>query len=335
MSPYIFIMEHFFTTYIRTKMVFQSRLNDLKDYSSVKIYLYELKKLGVDSGPLLFSLKQDGQISFDSDGRFKVLRDGPINPKLLERTKRRDRVVAPLTDLHIYMREQLMHVTIDSSHLPVYFKAFLQYRHRQLASFFTVDSFSGRVHTPVVNLKGDLRRSLKLKGRTIVSLDVKQMQPTILAKILLDTVGVNSFSASIFQGHDVYILLQQKAGLPSRADAKKLLFQLIFGKPMKDIGNIFKGDCHWVDWINSYKSTDEPRNPHRQDRHTNLAWLLQYSEVQVMTDIWRVLMDRSVSFLTIHDDVLCRDLDKDIVYGVMDAQLKKHFPKYSIVIDHS
>ena len=89
-------MEHFFTTYVRTKTVFKHRLKDLKDYDTVKVYRYELKKLGVDNGPLLYRLRQRGEIWYDDNGNFRALKDGPIDIALLSRTKKRGRGKAPL-----------------------------------------------------------------------------------------------------------------------------------------------------------------------------------------------------------------------------------------------
>lgn len=330
--------EHLLTTFVRTKTVFKHRLKDLKDYDTVKVYVYELEKLGFNHGPLLWRLKQDGEIWYDDKGNFRAVHKGPIDPKLLELTRRKDKVVVPLTPLHLWMREQLMAVELPGvrkKDLPVYFKAFLDHRKKGLKPFFSVDAFAGRVHTPVVNLKGDLRFALRFHNSKIVSLDVKQMQPTILAKVLLDSIGSNSFSDAIFKGEDVYVLLQKFRGLSSRPEAKKYLFQLIFGKPMNDIGKMFSGDQHaWVDWINSYKSKTEPRNPHADNTHTNLAWLLQYSEVQVMTGIWQRLMDMDVPFLTIHDELLVKKDDQRVAFEVMDDELKKHFTYFKINIDH-
>lgn len=327
-------MEHFFTTYVRTKTVFKQRLKDLKDYNTVKIYIYELDKLGVNNGPLLFRLKQTGELWYDHDGNFKALRDGPTDPSLLDRTKKRVKVKGKLTILHEWMRDQLLHVELNVPRvdMPVYFKAFLDHRGKQLDAFFSVDAFSGRVHSPVVNLKGEMRRSLRLHGDLLVSLDVKQMQPTILAKVLLDSFGKNSFSTAIFNGEDVYVLLQRAACLSTRPEAKKLLFRLIFGRPKEDIGHMFNGDTGWVDWINSYKSRTEPKNPHKEDTHTNLAWLLQYSEVRVMTGMWERLKEEDIPFLTIHDDILVRDVDVDVTYAIMKQELEKHFKKFSITV---
>jgi hypothetical protein len=328
--------EHILTTYIRTKALYRQRLNKLKNYESVKIYESELNRLGCNRGSLLYSLKDRGEITYDDKGYFKALKDGPIDFKLLEITKKEDKESMPLSSLHLWMREQLLHVELKVDDIPVYFKAFLDHREKDLEAFFTVDAFSNRVHTPIVNLKGNLRFFLKFYGEDISSLDVKQMQPAILARVLLDAIGDNPFSSAIFdEGKDVYmVLLEKNDTLKNRDEAKRFLFKLIFGKPMNEIAGMFKGDDTWVRWINSYKSNYDKKNPHWKKTHTNLAWLLQYSEVQVMTDIWTRLWKMNIPFLTIHDDVLCRKSDRDIVYRIMDEELKKHFKRYNIVIDH-
>ncbi len=59
--------------------------------------------------------------------------------------------------------------------------------------------------------------------------------------------------------------------------------------------------------------------------HTNLTWLLQYSEVQVMTGIWRKLKLLNIPFLTIHDELPCREQDQKKVFETMNEELKKHF----------
>jgi len=315
-------------------MLYNHRFNNQKDYSQVKVYVYELKKLGCNSGPLLWSLKEAGEIDYDKDGNFKSLKPGPIRPDLLLLTRKRPKVVMPLTPLHVYMMKCLLRVSLPVAEnlIPVYFKAFLDYRHKHLETFFTVDGFSQRVHTPVVNIKTHLRHQLLIDNERIVSLDVKQMQPTILGRVLQERVGDNSFSKAIDEGIDVYVLLQRDAGVSTRAEAKIMLFRLIFGKPMDEIGSHFKGDTSWVDWINYYKSTEEPRNPHKEDRHTNLAWLLQHEEVVAMTSIWEALRRRRVPFLTIHDDVLVKLSDKDIAYKIFQGELKHHFRFFRIVV---
>jgi len=330
--------EHELTTFVRTKLVFKNRLRNLIDYDRVKIYRYELENLGFNNEYLLKSLN-GREIYFDDDNNFRVVHvNGPLNPSLLEKAKRKDKIRLPLTPLHEWMKNQLKLVSlpgVNKEDIPVYFKAFLDHKEDDLDQFFSVDGFSTRVHTPVVNLKGSLRFKLRLKGSKIVSLDVKQMQPTILAKVLEDNIGENSFSSAIFRGEDVYIHIQKEAQLRTRDDAKKYLFQLIFGKPMNDIGRMFGGDTRWVEWINEYKSKTERNNPHKDKEHTNLAWLLQFSEVQVMTDIWTLLMKNHIPFLTIHDEILCRPADVKRTKEIMNKCLKKHFRYFKVNITTS
>lgn len=326
-------MEHRLTTYIRTKIVFKHRLNDLKNYSSVRLSRHELSKLGVCDNVLQSLI--DHEIFLTKNGEYTVSVNGPIDPSLLKLTVKPDKVTIPLTDVHLYMRKNLMYVSLPNSvkKIPVYFQAFLDHRGGDLSPFFTVDSFSNRVHTPVVNLKGDLRKHLLFYNENVVSLDVKQMQPLILAKVLNDVIGNNPFTETIYKGDDVYMSLYNlNPTLKSRDEAKKMLFQLIFGHPQEKIKFYFSGDTKWIDWINTYKSTTEPKNPHSENTHTNLAWLLQYSEVQIMYSIWSILKIKDIPFLTIHDDILCRERDYKKVADIMDNELKKHFPKYEVKI---
>lgn len=328
--------EHKLTTFIRTKYVFQHRLKDLKDYDWVKVYGYELKNLGIpDHGGLLSYLESVNQIVRNKEGLYRAVHNGPIEPAMLEAASRKDRSTTPLSDLHLYMRSQLKFVKlvgVPSKDIPVYFSGFLKAKEADKDFFFKVDSFSQRVHTPVVSLKGDLRFKIRFHGERVASLDVVQMQPTILAKVLDDAVGSNSFSDAIFNGEDVYVHIQKEAGLPTRKDAKDYFFKLIFGQPMDDIGKMFKGDTRWVEWINEYKRKHEPQNPHGVWKpHTNLAWLLQYSEVRVMTDVWNSLKELGIPFLTIHDEILCKASDKSKVMTVMNKELNHHFKRFKVV----
>lgn len=240
--------------------------------------------------------------------------------------------------VHYYMRNVLQFVSlssdVDEAQLPVYFQAFLKYRKSNADVFFSVDGFSGRVHTPVVNLKGEFRKRIHLDNRKVCELDVKQMQPLILAKVLLEAVGLNAFSSAVFSGVDVYLLLLDfNKDISTREEAKKFLFQLIFGKPMTDIARAFKGDTKWVDWINSFKSRVVSSNPHSRDMHTNLAWLLQSQEVSIMSVVWTKLMDLKLHFLSVHDAILVKEGDKLAAFNVLDAELANHFPKYEITIE--
>lgn len=318
--------EHIFTTYIRTKTFFKLRLKDLKDYNTVKIYVYELDNLvgKQNHGKTLYRLRDQGEIDFDGND-YRALRPGPVQPNLIEIAKGEKQKV-PLSNTHLYMRDQLKNVDlpIDKDQIPVYFNSFLSQRKNDLSPFFSVDAFSNRVHTPVVNLKSDLRRSLTFHGEKVVAIDVKQMQPLILSKILKEVIGSNEFSNTIDSGGDIYLHLKSIMHLKDRKDAKKYLFQLIFSPPDGNDGS------NWMRWINHYKSTFEPRNPHGNLKHTNLSWLLQYSEVQVMSEVWKILHEMKIPFLTIHDEILCLPRHSSRVQGVMNDVLQRHFEVFEL-----
>ena len=318
-------MEHQITTYIRTKMLFKLRFKYLDDYSTIKLHTSELKRFKVNSDTL-HQLAAKGEIWHDSEGNFKALKAGAIDITLIKKKR------VQLTPLNNWMREQLRFVELPTTDTkPCYFETFIQFREKQLNVFFTVDEFCGRVHTPITSLQRDLRPLLRLYGEAVVSFDVAQMQPTLLAKILTANMGENDFSKAIDNGTDIYILLQQKANLPTRDEAKKLLFKILFGYPSKALSELF-GDADWINWINDYKSRTENRNTHQSKPHTNLAWLLQNSEVQVMSKVWQSLAKEGIPFLSVHDEIIVRISDVDSTETIFNNELSKHFQMYKIKI---
>ena len=92
-----------------------------------------------------------------------------------------------------------------------YFKLFQEYREtKHLNKFITVCDFVGRFHSPLTDLSKKVRPYILLNNEETVSFGVAQMQPTILAKILKQHVGSNTFSDAIEEGKDIYEFLQQK-----------------------------------------------------------------------------------------------------------------------------
>lgn len=317
-------MEHQFITYIRTKMLFQQRLRHLSN-NNVFIHECDLQRFNV-SKELLFHFEQTKQIQRENN-LFRVLNSGNVDLSLLKKQGTK------LTPLHEWMRDILNMVILpDRINAPVYFDTFLKCRDKYMSLFFIVDEFCGRVHTPVSSLKHELRPFLILCNEKTISLDVSQMQPTLLANILLQNVGENSFSNAINEGVDVYVMLQNKAQLKSREEAKKRFFQILFGKPNKELEQLFDGE-NWIKWINDYKIINEPRNPHGKEKpYSNLAWLLQNYEVFIMSKVWRSLAENAIPFLSVHDEIICRQSDIEKVKTIFSTELSKHFKSYKINI---
>lgn len=238
----------------------------------------------------------------------------------------------PLTELHRYMLRCVVNSNLpDMVDTTPFFKTFLKHRERFPELFFTVDSFAGRVHTPISGMSKEIRPELLLYGEKTVSFDVAQMQPTLLSNILFENIGNNAFNEAIFQGTDIYTMLQERAALKSRDEAKKLFFQLIFGKPTNEMEKLFSG-ADFIRWINWYKSTPDGRNPHKEKVHSNLAWLLQTHEVKVMGEVWQALAKKNIPFLTVHDEIICRQSDTSKAEAIFKIGLDKYFKTYKLNI---
>lgn len=315
-------MEHKFITYIRTKMLFNERLRYIDD-NSVFVHESDLQRFSV-SVDTLHELIAKGELSH-VNGRFKALKAGAVDMALIKRFG------APQTDLHKWLKKALMFVDLPKdSESTNYFDSFLKTRNLNLDLFFTVDRFANRVHTPVSSLHRTIRPHLLLCGEPTIEIDLAQAQPTFLSKVLLLNIGQNEFSSAIDAGVDVYELLQAKAKLKTRDEAKKVMFKMLFSKPSNELSLLF-GDANFIKWINHYKSISEPRNPHgKEKKHSNLSWLLQTMEVDLFTDIWQEMARNGLPFVSVHDSIIVQNSALIQATDIMNNELSKHFTNYKI-----
>jgi hypothetical protein len=232
----------------------------------------------------------------------------------------------------LQMIEYLKRVSVDrdAPELLPYFESFLSFRDDCMNLFFTVDDFSGRVHTPVTSLKGIIREHLLIDGIPTIGIDVATMQPLLLGKALKQAIGTNEYSSWIDSGEDIYIMLQQKAGLKTRAEGKKRFFQIAFARPNNELASMF-GDADWITWINQYKSQLEPRNLHNKGKlHNNLAWLLQSTEVNLMRKVWHELIKACIPFLSVHDEIIVKKSDLFYAEQIFNSVLSQEFNFYKL-----
>ncbi len=238
---------------------------------------------------------------------------------------------AKLDDVTIKMRSYLKHISLpDSVYSTIYFDKFLEVKDYNIECFFKVDHFSGRVHTPVTSLKSEFRSQLLIKGEQTVSLDVVTMQPLLLGKILEDKIGYNQYSFWIDEGEDIYIRLQQTAKLIDRPAAKTKFFQILFGRSNENLATTF-GNANWIEWINYFKSKPLHSNPNTEEKeHSNLAWLLQTTEVKLMRKIWEALIKADIIFLSVHDEIIVRASDQEETEIIMTRILSQEFKFFRI-----
>ncbi|MBC7418921.1 MAG: hypothetical protein H7325_12305 [Pedobacter sp.] len=263
----------------------------------------------------------------EKDKRFyyEALNSGKIDLNLL--------IAKPMPPDSIFktMLANLQRVTLPvGAESTDYFDLFIKYKELQPQLFFTVDAFAGRVHSPVSNFHRHLRPLLLLDGVETTSLDVTTAQPLLLGKILTKAIGENEYSKWIEKGEDIYIMLQNKAGLTTRDEAKKRFFEILFSKPSKALSDLF-GCSTWINWINTYKAANESKNPHSISKpHSNLAWLLQSTEVGIMKQIWCKLADVGITFLGVHDEIIIKKSDQEKARQIMTEVLAKEFVYFKI-----
>ena len=125
-------------------------------------------------------------------------------------------------------------------------------------------------------------------------------------------------------------MLQTSTGLDTRDKGKKRFFEIVFAPANNDLSELF-GSANWINWINEYKRKQEPKNPHtRFKTYSNLAWLLQTTEVITMRKVWRLLNECGIPFLSVHDEVIVKQSDRHEAERIFRSVLDNEFEYYEL-----
>lgn len=296
-----------FITYIRTLQMFELRFKG--DAAGIKPVHVKADKIGeyfpTNRQARLKELEALGELHIIKKPLangwekhyYSATNAGEINFNLIPRRE------LPKDSLSRVMIAHLLNVSLpDGAQSTTYFDTFLRNKDAHIDKFVTVDDFGHRFHSPVTSFPRDLRDNLLLEGKPTTAFDIVQSQPTFLGIILNEAIGENEFSNWIEQGKDIYEMIQAKAGLSDRDQAKKAFFEILFSKPSDRLSETF-GDAPWIQWINQLKKIKLEANPHGYNPHTNMSFLLQRCESKTMRKVWRELAKEGIPFLTIHDEV--------------------------------
>ncbi|MCC5922309.1 MAG: hypothetical protein JJT77_00870 [Crocinitomicaceae bacterium] len=323
-----------FVEYIRTKQFMLNALKGVDPNTFVFISMNEIKsRFLVNPHEDIKNLVQAGEIEVQENHNskrhkytsYKVLKAGYydlnlLEPKGKELTTTTERMMNILKDVSLK----------KDSPSTQYFNSFLEYKNNLLRTFFNVDVFSGRVHTPITSFKGEYRKNILIDELETISIDVVTMQPLLLGSILKSKIGENEYSNWIDTGEDIYLMLQSKAKLSTRDEAKKRFFEILFSRPNDSLKKMF-GNSTWIEWINEFKRQPFTPNPHTLEKnHSNLAWLLQTSEVTIMTEVWSCLLDAGVKFLSVHDEVIVKHTDYKKAKDIFSSVLSKHLTFFKL-----
>ena len=328
------LAQEIFIKYVRTKMMLTLRLRSPENQMKpVHISANEIAERffpypKYNRNKEMQSLHDAGEIKITQIGKayyYEALKPGVYDLNLLPcKQLPKDKITrAMLKNI------QRVSLPIDAPSTP-YFNLFIKYRDIRPELFFTIDDFCGRIHTPISNFHRTHRPNLLIDTESTISLDVATMQPLLLGKLLYNKLGTNEYSTWINEGKDIYVELQKKSGLKTRDEAKKKFFEILFSKPTDALNNLF-GASDWINYINNYKQIVEPLNPHNILKpHSNLAWLLQSTEVKIMQQVWGDLVNNGIAFLSVHDEIIIKERDYKKAKFIFENILSKEFEYFKL-----
>jgi hypothetical protein len=195
---------------------------------------------------------------------------------------------------------------------------------KEINEYIVEDNFGKRVHTIISRLPKKIRSNyVYLNGERTVEIDLAQSQPTILGKVLESEIGANSFSYAV-RNKDVYLELVNNIEGITRDDAKKIFYQIAFGKhKTKYTDMFFSLFPDTQDYISKIKSAIMKNNPSNK-RHSNLAFMLQQRESNIFRQVWGRLRKERVLFLTVHDSLIIQEKNLTRYLPVITKELSKH-----------
>lgn len=329
-------LQKTFLTYVRTIMFSQINFRHTPANQPVYISKSEIERLfypliGKQIDEEIQSLVDHGELEVSIPPQKKyitciALRPGSFDLSLVIPNAVDDKLMQS-------MKQHLRQVSLRSfAPSTEYFDIFLKYKEKYLDLFFKVDNFSGRVHTPVTSFKSDYRKNILIAGETTCCIDVCTMQPLLLGKVLKETIGKNEYSEWIDSGEDIYLKLKSMSGIQTRDIAKKRFFEILFAHPNNDLAKMF-GHSNWINWVNEYKRKHLPSNPHSSIKpHSNLAWLLQKTEVELMRKVWNCLLSVKIPFLSVHDEIIVSLTNQSRAEIIMQEILGQFFPFFKLSI---
>ncbi len=255
---------------------------------------------------------------------YTVTKAGEIDFNLIPRRE------LPKDSLSRVMIAHLKNVSLpEGAESTLYFDTFLRNKDTHIDKFVTVDEFGHRFHSPVTSFPRDLRDNLLLEGKPTTAFDIVQSQPTFLGIILNEAIGANEFSQWIEEGKDVYEILMDIVGLPTRDKAKDFFYKITFSWPSDRLSKTF-GDAPWIQWINQLKKVKLEANPHGHNPHTNMAFLLQRCESKTMRKVWQELASADIPFLTIHDEVRVTTPTATEAEAIIKETLNKEYHAFKV-----
>lgn len=184
----------------------------------------------------------------------------------------------------------------------------------------TKDDFSGRIHTNVSNMYKPLRAVLRVDGEsdTLGETDIKNSQPLFLGLAAMRKGVEDRRYLQLCEAGEIYDHLASRLGV-LRDSAKNEMLMILFAKNgyKSTAKSVFKLEFpQMAEFIHKVKEKD----------HRRLARQMQEAERRFVVDTVceRLKRQRKEMFITtIHDSIVARKTDCDLVVLVMQDEFAK------------
>ena len=217
--------------------------------------------------------------------------------------------------VHTWLKKQAQRIAVAGSQTSDQ----LQMIQDGLWQFNSKDGFGWRFHSNLTHLKTEARKSLRVHGKPLVEIDIKNSQPLFLAKLLKERGIAGSEKYIEICQQDLYGYLAGKAGV-SRAEAKAAIIETVLFARLgakHPIKTLFKQEFPEVwKFIEGVKKKD----------YKKLACLLQRAEAQfvIYSVCERIRREFPETFVaTIHDSILHLPRDSEYIRAVLEAEFAK------------
>ncbi len=209
--------------------------------------------------------------------------------------------------------------------------------------YYKVDKTAGRFHSPVTNFPSELREFIRIRGRQLLNVDIKNSQPYFITVLLHDPgrianllkdeqLGMMLKTLQVKQTEDVrryvsivkgrfYEYLQKEFAKEGHAmprkDVKEKAFQVLFGSSRRnsEYKKIF---------ARKFPEVTRVFNLIKGDDYRQLSILLQKVEAHLVLDvILPKVYSEGIIAVSIHDSIMTTPDQIITVRGIMERELTK------------
>lgn len=240
----------------------------------------------------------------------------------------------------------------------------IQRLHTKEEPLFFVDKTAGRLHTYITQLKSELRKFLRWKGKVLCSIDISNSQPYLLQSFLnketYDRCNNNNRlgrskqqSNTIMLGVLIESISEEKDVILFKSIVSSGKFYEEFGKVLEDSGEFvdiekedIRGHVKDITFSTLFSKNSAIRYKNsirifkkifpnvykvikeiKQEKHNTLAVVLQNLEADLVLHkaCKKISQERpDIPIFTLHDSIITTEENTEYVQSVLKSILKKH-----------